>query len=106
MAAPLVEAVAPAERRIADRACDADHLRDRLRRRGTKSVIPGRGRRAVVRPLNRRACRCRNGIERMFGPRKNCRRIATQYDRLAETCLAETCLAAIALVAAVIQWVG
>lgn len=101
MAAPLIEAVAPPKRLIADRAYDADHLRDRLRRRGTKPVIPGRGSRNVVYPLNRRIYRRRNVIERMFGRLKNWRRIATRYDRLAETYLA-----AIALVAAVTQWVG
>ncbi|WP_425484578.1 IS5 family transposase [Aureimonas mangrovi] len=100
MAAPLIEAVPPPKRVVADKAYDADHFRDRLQRRGTKPVIPGRGSRAVVYPLDRLAYRRRNVIERMFGRLKNWRRIATRYDRLSETYLA-----AIALVAAVTQWV-
>ncbi len=101
MAAPLVEAVPPSKRLIADRAYDADHLRDRLRRRRTKPVNPGQGSRAVTYPLNRSTYRRRNVIEHMFGRLKNWRRIATRYDRLAETDLA-----GIALVAAVTQRVG
>ncbi|KAB2957199.1 MAG: transposase [Rhizobiaceae bacterium] len=46
--------------------------------------------------FNRSAYRRRNVIERMFGRLKNWRRIATRYDRLAETYIAT-----IALVAAV-----
>ena len=99
MAAPLVEAVAPAKRLIADRAYDADHLRDRLRRPGTKPVIPRRSSRAVVYPLNRRAYRRRNVIERMFGRLKNWRRIATRYDKLARNYAS-----AVALAATIIWW--
>lgn len=101
MAAPLIETAPPTKRLIADKAYDADHLRDRLCRRGTKPVIPGRGSRAVAYPLDRPAYRRRNVIERMFGRLKNWRRIATRYDRLAATYLA-----AIALVAAITQWGG
>jgi len=101
MAAPLIEAVPPTKRLIADKAYDADHFRERLRQRGTQPVIPARGSRAVVLPHDRAAYRRRNVIERMFGRLKNWRRIATRYDRLASTYIA-----AIALVAAITQWVG
>ena len=101
MAVPMLEALAPARRLIADKAYDADRLRDWLQDRGIEAVIPGRAARAVVYPLNRVAYRRRNVIERMFGRLKNWKRIATRYDRLAVNYLA-----AIVLVATVTQWLG
>ena len=89
------------KRLIADKAYDADRLRDFLGRQGIEAVIPGRAARNVVYPLNRAAYRRRNIIERMFGWLKNWKRIATRYDRLAVNFLA-----AIALVATVTQWLG
>ncbi len=101
MAVPLLEPLAPTRRLIADKAYDADRLRDWLRERRIQAVIPGRAARDVVYPLNRKAYRRRNVIERMFGRLKNWRRIATRYDRLAVNFLA-----AIALVATMSQWLG
>ncbi|MBN9435366.1 MAG: IS5 family transposase [Bosea sp.] len=99
MAQPMLEAMAPNRRLIADRAYDADRLRDWLGERGIEAVIPGRASRNVAYPLNRAAYRRRNVIERMFGKLKNWKRIATRYDRLAVNYLA-----AIALVALATQW--
>jgi transposase len=99
MATPLLEAIAPARRLIADKAYDADRLRTWLDDRGIEPVIPGRATRSAVYPLNRPAYRRRNLIERMFGKLKNWKRIATRYDRLAVNFLA-----AIALVALATQW--
>lgn len=101
MAVPLLEALAPTRRLIADKAYDADRLRDWLRDRRIQAIIPGRAARDVVYPLDRKAYRRRNVIERMFGRLKNWRRIATRYDRLAVNFLA-----AIALVATITQWLG
>lgn len=101
MAQPLLEALAPKRRLIADKAYDADRLRHWLKRRRIEAVIPGRARRDSVYPLNRKAYRRRNVIERMFGWLKNWRRIATRYDRLAVNFLA-----AIALIATITQWLG
>ena len=101
MAVPLLEALPPTPRLIADRAYDADRLRDWLRDRGIEAVIPGRAARAVAYPLNHIAYRRRNVIERMFGRLKNWKRIATRYDRLAVNYLA-----AVVLVATVTQWLG
>ena len=88
MAQPMLEAMAPKRRLIADKAYDADRLRLWLRERGIEAVIPGRASRDVAYPLNRSAYRRRNIIERMFGKLKNWRRIATRYDRLAVNYLA------------------
>ena len=101
MAEPLLEAMAPKRRLIADKAYDADRLRAWLKARRIEAVIPGRATRDVAYPLNRKAYRRRNVIERMFGRLKNWRRIATRYDRLAVNFLA-----AIALVATITQWLG
>ncbi len=97
----MLEALAPTKRLIADKAYDADRLRNWLGDRHIEAVIPGRAARDTVYPLDRTAYRRRNVIERMFGRLKNWKRVATRYDRLAVNYLA-----AIALVATVTQWLG
>jgi transposase len=99
MAQPLLEALAPTKRLIADKAYDADRLRQWLASRNIEAVILARGTRASVYPIDRKAYRRRNIIERMFGRLKNWKRIATRYDRLAVNFMA-----AIALVALATQW--
>jgi transposase len=101
MAVPMLKAFAPAMRLVADKAYDADRLRNCLKHKGVEAVIPGRAARTSVNPINRAAYRRRNIIERMFGRLRNWKRIATRYDRLAINYLA-----AIALVATITQWLG
>jgi transposase len=96
MAVPLLEQIAPPKRLIADKAYDADRLRRWLAKRRITAVIPSTASRYKPYPLNRRAYRRRNGIERLFCRLKNWRRIATRYDRLARNYLAGLALAAIA----------
>lgn len=100
MALPLLEAVAPTRRLLAAKAYDADSLRDWLRKRRIKAIIPSTANRCRPYPLDYPAYCRRNVIERLFGRLKNWRRIATRYDRLAQNYLA-----AIALVASVTEWV-
>jgi transposase len=100
MAIPLLQGIASPRRLIADKAYDADKLRNWLTARRIKAVIPSNATRRTPYPLDHRAYRRRNVIERMFGKLKNWRRIATRYDRLARNYLA-----AIALVAVVIAWI-
>ena len=90
-----MEAVTPPKRLIADKAYDAERLRRWLAERRIKAVIPSTASRTVPYPLDRRAYRRRNQIERLFCRLKNWRRIATRYDRLACNCLAGLALAAI-----------
>lgn len=78
MAVPMLKALAPSRRLIADKAYDADRLRAWLQDKGIEAVIPGHVSRAVAYPLNRAAYRRRNAIERMFGHLKNWKRIATR----------------------------
>lgn len=99
MAIPLLQATRPARRLLADKAYDADSLRNWLRQHRIKAVIPSTASRRTPYPLDRRTYRRRNVIERLFCRLKNWRRIATRYDRHAANYLA-----AIALVAVVAEW--
>ena len=99
MAVPLISAVPSPRRLIADKAYDVDSLRQWLKGRRTKAVIPSTATRTVPYPLDRAAYRRRNLIERLFGRLKNWRRIATRYDRLARNYMA-----ALALVAVASEW--
>ncbi|WP_156394266.1 IS5 family transposase [Methylobacterium sp. Leaf94] len=97
MALPLLEAVVPPKRLIADKAYNAQSLKDWLKSRRVIATIPSTATRTVPYKHSRIAYRRRNRIERLFGHLKNWRRVATRYDRLA--C---NYLAAIALVSCVI----
>jgi transposase len=71
-----------------DRAYQARRIRRWLRRHGIKPVIPPkrqRGRRRAGRPINydRIRYRGRNVIERSIGFLKECRSIATRFEKLA-----------------------
>ena len=96
MAIPLLDAVPPPRRVIADKAYDADSLRAWLRARHIQAVIPSTASRTVPYPLDRQAYARRNLIERLFCRLKNWRRIATRYDRLSQNYLAALALVAIA----------
>ena len=99
MAIPMLEAARPAKRLLADKAYDADSLRQWLEKEKIKAVIPSSAARRTPYPLDRKAYRRRNVIERLFCRLKNWRRIATRHDRLATNYLS-----AVALVSAVIAW--
>jgi transposase len=99
MAIPLMEVARPTKRLLADKAYDADSLRQWLASNRIKAVIPSSAARKTPYPLDRKAYRRRNVIERLFCKLKNWRRITIRYDRLASNYLS-----AIALVAAVISW--
>lgn len=65
-----------------DKGYSYPRIRRWLRRRGIEVVIPTRRNQPRER-LNRVKYRGRNAVERCIGWLKNCRRIATRYDRLA-----------------------
>lgn len=97
LAIPLLDGIAQPRRLIADKAYDADALRNWLKARGIKPVIPSNATRNTPYPLDRIVYRRRNVIERMFGKLKNWRRIATRYDRLARNYLAALALVSIVI---------
>ena len=66
MAAPLLGAVARPKRLLADKAYDADSLRKWLKQRKVKAVVPSTASRRTPYPLDSKAYKRRNLIERMF----------------------------------------
>jgi len=83
MATPLLDAAAPIKRLIADKRYDADSPRRWLKQRRIIAVVLASAARTVPYPLDRKAYKCCNVIERLFCRLKNWRRLATRYDRLA-----------------------
>jgi putative transposase len=84
---------------LADRAYDANSLREELTRRRIEAVIPPNPTRKHPHRYDKNAYKGRNVIERMFCRLKDFRRIATRYDKRADTFLS-----AILLAAAVTWW--
>ena len=85
-------------RLLADRAYDANSLRQELARRRIKAVIPPNPTRKHPHRYNKAAYKGRNVIERMFCRLKDFRRIATRYDKLARNFLSAV------LLSAAIEW--
>ena len=86
---------------IADRAYDARSLRTWLAERGCEAVIPPNPTRKHPRSYDRNAYKARNLIERMFCRLKDFRRIATRYDKRADTFLS-----AVFIAATIVWWIN
>lgn len=97
----LLPTVPPPRRLLADRAYDANSLRDWLAERGVKAVIPPNPTRKHPHRYDAKAYKGRNLIERMFCRLKDFRRIATRYDKRADIYLS-----AILLAAAITWWIN
>lgn len=80
---------------LADRAYDAESLREELAERRIKAVIPPNPTRKHPHRYDKTAYKGRNVIERMFCRLKDFRRIATRYDKRADIFLSTILLAAI-----------
>ncbi|RUT24767.1 IS5/IS1182 family transposase, partial [Asaia sp. W19] len=78
----------------ADRGYDAAWFRDGLEEKGIRPCIPGRRSRTTPVNYDKRKYRHRNRIEIMFGRLKDCRRIATRYNRCPTVFFSAICLAA------------
>ncbi len=87
----------PAKHVLADRAYDTDHLFDKILDQGGDVVIPPRRHRRFQHAFDKAIYRERNRIERFFSRIKHCRRIATRYDKLAQTFMGFIILASIML---------
>jgi transposase len=72
---------------LADKAYDTDAIRDDLKKRGIKPVIPPKSNRKVMIRYSKRLYRERNCIERVIGHLKINRAIATRYDQLTDSFL-------------------
>ncbi len=72
---------------MADRSYDSDAIRGRLLAEGVMPQVPNHPRRNEPWALYPPAYRERNRAERLVGRLKQFRRVATRYDKLAETFL-------------------
>lgn len=77
----------PAKLFLADRGYDSDHIRQTISSQGGVSVIPGRANRRQPIPVDGFLYALRNQIERCFNKLKCSRRLATRYDKTAESYL-------------------
>ncbi len=82
---------------LADRGYDADWIRLLATERGAWTNIPPRCNRKEPICFSPHLYRARNLVERFFNKIKQCRRVATRYDKLAANYLASIQLASIRL---------
>jgi transposase len=82
---------------LADRGYDADWIRALTTERGAWANVPPRSNRREPICFSPHLYRARNLVERFFNKIKQCRRIATRYDKLAANYLAFIQLASIRL---------
>ena len=73
---------------LADRSYDSDNVRKAMEARNVVPVIPMRKTRKLRVAVDRTLYRLRNLVERCFNKLKNARRVATCYDKTAESFLA------------------
>ncbi len=95
---PLFQMLAErVEALLADKGYDADAIRDTLAKADVEAVIPAKSNRRTPIPHDREKYRWRNLIERLFNKLKNWRRVATRYDKTAESYLGFVALASVKL---------
>ena len=92
----LIEGL-PAQNVLADKAYDADRLYLKIIEQGGDPVVPPRRHRKRQHAYDKALYKERNRVERFFSRIKHCRRIATRYDKLAETFMGFVVLASIML---------
>ena len=80
---------------LADKAYDADALRERIEQRGATASIPPKANRRNPPAFDAELYKQRNLIERFFNKIKHFRPIATRYEKRASNDLAMIKLAAI-----------
>lgn len=72
---------------LADRGYDADRIRKSMSKRDVMPQIPMRKNRKMRVGVDHGLYRLRNLVERCFNKLKNARRVATRYDKTAESYL-------------------
>ena len=72
---------------FADKGYDADFIREDMERRGGTAMIPTERNRLVQLPVDAAIYALRNMVERCFNKLKNARRLATRYDKTADSYL-------------------
>ena len=84
----LLDHLGPRTIVLADKAYDADRIREMIQDQGATPNIPPKSNRKGKPCFSKRLYRERNLIERFFSTLKHFRRIATRYDKLAANFLA------------------
>lgn len=82
---------------LGDKGYDSDEVIAAIEEMDIEAVIPSKSNRKEQRQINRETYKLRNLIERMFNKLKNWRRVATRYDKTAESFLAFVTIASIKL---------
>ena len=72
---------------LADKGYDADFIREDMERRGCAAMIPTKRNRLIQLPVDAAIYALRNMVERCFNKLKNARRLATRYDKTADSYL-------------------
>ena len=90
----LVPALPLADVLIGDRGYDSNPFREALAERGIAACIPSKKNRKQPIPHDEALYKQRYPIEIMFGRLKDWRRVATRYDRCADTFFAAVVIAA------------
>lgn len=93
----LLSRLQPRAMLLADRGYDADWIRTFVSQQGAWANIPPKRNRKEPICFSQHLYRARNLVERFFNKIKQCRRVATRYDKLAANYLAFIQLAAIRL---------
>ena len=93
----LLDRLGPRTIVLADKAYDADRIRELIQGQGATPNIPPKRNRRWKPCFSKRLYRERNLIERFFSKLKHFRRIATRYDKLAANFLAMVQLASMRL---------
>lgn len=94
----LLDNLQPGQHVLADKAYDADWIRDMIWEQGAIDVIPPKANRKLPAEFDAELYRQRNKIERFFGRLKaSFRRIATRYEKTSRNFLSMIKLASIRL---------
>ncbi|WP_238858237.1 IS5 family transposase [Faunimonas pinastri] len=93
----LLDHLGPRTIVLADKAYDADRIRELIQDQGATPNIPPKSNRRWKPCFSKRLYRERNLIERFFSKLKHFRRVATRYDKLAANFLAMVQLASMRL---------
>ncbi len=72
---------------LAGKGYDADFIREDMEKRGGVAMIPTKRNRLIQLPVDAAIYALRNMVERCFNKLKNARRLATRYDKTADTYL-------------------
>lgn len=85
---PIMDADGPAPKvLLADKGYDADFIRQDMERRGGTAMIPTKRNRRIQLPVDAAIYALHNMVERCFKKLKNARRLATRYDKTADSYL-------------------